>query len=137
MRTEIRVENVETLVRLAVEHMSRLEAHVQANNGKRGLCSLSGHALTNPLKMQNTQSLKKSFVSNPKGLLRTVSISAYSVKHRVTSLRLQICLTLSSLSLLRHGKPIRVEVAHPTLGWSSSMRSCLGFMILLAPVSFG
>jgi hypothetical protein len=34
MRTEIRVENVETLVRLAIENISRLHAQVEANEGE-------------------------------------------------------------------------------------------------------
>jgi hypothetical protein len=34
MRTEIRVENVETMVRLAVGNISRLQDQVQANNGE-------------------------------------------------------------------------------------------------------
>jgi hypothetical protein len=34
MRTEIKVENVQTLVKLAIENISRLQDQVQANNGE-------------------------------------------------------------------------------------------------------
>jgi hypothetical protein len=46
MRTEVRVENVESMVRLAVEHISRLQAQMQASNGKRRSYALVSRVLT-------------------------------------------------------------------------------------------
>jgi hypothetical protein len=60
MRTELRVENVESLVRLAAANISQIQVQMQANNGELGFCLAVAFRPYKPRKLQNAQRVKKS-----------------------------------------------------------------------------
>jgi hypothetical protein len=73
MRTELRVENVENIVRLAATHISQIQAQMQVNNGELIVFPVMTAHSQQHHTPKSAQSLKKIRVRSPRGTRKTVS----------------------------------------------------------------
>jgi hypothetical protein len=73
MRTELRVENVENIVRLAATNISQIQVQMQVNNGELIVCPVVTVHSHQPPAPKSARSISKSRVRPPRGTPKTVS----------------------------------------------------------------